>query len=88
LELQSAEADIVAHMNDDHADAVQAYAIGLLGKSGKGWRITGCDSEGIDMRLDGKTARLLFAKPVLDAEGARAELARLVKLARRESSDS
>ena len=56
LALQSAEAAIVAHMNDDHADAVQAYATGPLGKSGKGWRITGCDSEGIDMRLDGKTA--------------------------------
>ncbi|MDA1308158.1 MAG: pyridoxamine 5'-phosphate oxidase family protein [Proteobacteria bacterium] len=87
LALQAAEADIVAHMNDDHADAVQAYASELLGMPGKGWRLTGCDSEGVDMRLDGKTARLRFAKPVFDAGGARAELVGLAKLARRESAD-
>jgi len=87
LALQSAEAVIVAHMNDDHADVVQAYATGLLGKSGTGWRVTGCDSEGIDIRLGGKTARLRFAKPVFDVEGARDELVRLVKLARREPAD-
>jgi hypothetical protein len=36
LVLQSAEAGIVAHMNDDHADVVQAYATWFLGKSGRG----------------------------------------------------
>jgi putative heme iron utilization protein len=83
LALQLAEEDIVAHMNDDHADAVQVYATGILGKSGKGWCITGCDSEGIDMRLDGKIVRVRFVKPVFDAEGARIELVWLVNLAQR-----
>jgi hypothetical protein len=80
--LAEAEAAIVAHMNEEHADAVQLYAAALLGKPGGGWRLTGCDPEGVDLRRGGETARLAFAHPVADAEGARAELVRLVKAAR------
>ena len=80
--LMQAEAEIVAHMNRDHADAVQLYAAGLLGRDGGGWVMTGCDCEGCDLARDGETLRLPFATPVSDAEAARAELVRLVKRAR------
>ncbi len=80
--LAEAEADIVAHMNADHAEAVQLYATKLLGRSGNGWTMTGVDPEGTDLRRGGETARLVFEKPVIDAETARVELVRLVKKAR------
>ncbi|MBL6597894.1 MAG: DUF2470 domain-containing protein [Alphaproteobacteria bacterium] len=76
------EADIVAHMNDDHASAIQIYAEHLAEMEGEGWRMTGCDPEGFDLRLGGKTARLDFDHPVLDGAGARAELVRLANRAR------
>jgi putative heme iron utilization protein len=82
--LAAAEAEIVAHMNADHADAVQLYATKLLGRSGEGWTLTGCDPEGCDLSRGAETARLDFDKPVSDAEGARVELVRLVKRARAE----
>ena len=53
--LAAAEADIVAHMNEDHADAVALYAERLLGLAGTGWRMTGIDPEGLDLRR--RTAR-------------------------------
>ena len=62
------EAAIVEHMNADHADAVQLYATRLLGRSGEGWRMTGIDPEGIDLRRAGDVARLAFAAPVHDPE--------------------
>ena len=82
LPLDDEEADVVEHMNDDHADAVDLYATRLLGLSGSGWQMTGCDREGADLRLGGQIARLPFDKPVQSAEQARVELVRLVKRAR------
>jgi len=60
--LVEAEAGIVAHMNDDHAAAVDLYAAKLLGLGGTGWRMTGIDGEGIDLRLGGAIARLEFQR--------------------------
>lgn len=85
--LAAAEADILAHMNDEHTDAVQLYATHLLGKPHGGWRMCGIDPEGADLlRGSDETgyelARLPFEQPVLDADAARAELVRLVKRAR------
>jgi len=81
-ELAGREADIVGHMNEDHADAVQLYARRLLGRTGEGWRMTGVDAEGADLRLGGETARLWFDTPVHNADECRVELVRLVKKAR------
>lgn len=80
--LAARERDIVAHMNEDHADAVQLYAQRLLGRAGAGWRLTGVDVEGADLRRGGETARLWFDRRVADAEQCRGELVRLVKRAR------
>lgn len=86
--LREQEFDIVTHMNDDHAGALRAYASQLLALEGEGWRMTGCDSEGLDMRLGGETGRLDFENRVVDAETVRAELVRLVKRARCAPPDS
>ena len=86
--LIAAEAEIVAHMNDDHADAVAACAHGLLGLPGDGWTITGVDGEGCDLRRGGAIARLPFGRPVTDAATARAELVQLFKRARRGGTDT
>jgi len=80
--LAEAEAGIVGHMNDDHTDAVELYAARLLGLPGTGWRMTGVDPEGCDLRAGGRTARLPFERTVDTAEAARVELVRLVKQAR------
>ncbi|MEQ9489962.1 MAG: DUF2470 domain-containing protein [Alphaproteobacteria bacterium] len=80
--LADQESGVVEHMNEDHADAVGLYANVILGLPGVGWRLTGVDPEGADLRRGGDTARLPFDKPVTDAETARVELVRLVKRAR------
>jgi putative heme iron utilization protein len=85
--LAAAEPEILGHMNEDHADAIAHYARDLLGRSGIGWRMTGIDPEGVDLRREGETARLDFAAPVrppiLTLEAARAALITLADDARR-----
>jgi heme iron utilization protein len=85
--LRAAEPEILKHMNEDHTDAIAGYAHRLLGRTGSGWRMTGIDPEGIDLRCDGETARLDFAAPVsfpvLTSEAARAALVQLAGVARR-----
>ena len=80
--LADAEAGIVSHMNEDHADAVQLYAGKLLGLEGAGWRMTGIDPEGIDLRQGGQVARLAFEAPLAAAGEARKVLVALVAKAR------
>ncbi|MGH7092633.1 MAG: HugZ family protein, partial [Stellaceae bacterium] len=62
--LAAAEAEIVAHMNADHDDAVTLYAARLLRRPGAGWTMTGIDPEGIDLRRGGECGRLDFPAPV------------------------
>lgn len=81
--LRDGEPGIVAHMNDDHADAVQLYANRLLGLPGAGWRMTGIDAEGIDLRQAGRVARLAFDSPLAAADQAREVLVALVAKARK-----
>jgi hypothetical protein len=76
------EDDIVGHMNEDHADAVELYATRLLGAGPGAWRITGIDPEGCDLVLGARALRLPFATRVGNGEEARKELVRLVGAAR------
>jgi len=84
--LVAAEGEIVAHMNEDHADAVALIAGRILRLKGEGWRLTGVDPEGFDLRRGRSLARGSFQKPVRGAESCRAELVRLTKAARRPES--
>ena len=79
--LAEAERGIVDHMNEDHLDAIQAYAA-MAGRSGEGWTMTGIDPEGVDLRRRGDTVRLGFDRPVGDAQAARQALIALVQRAR------
>jgi putative heme iron utilization protein len=54
----------------------------LLGRPGEGWRLTGIDAEGLDLRRAGTVVRLAFPAPVTDAAAARAAFARLAAAAR------
>jgi putative heme iron utilization protein len=80
--LADSEEDILRHMNKDDAGAVELYARALVGRQGEGWRLTGIDAEGVDLRREGEVARLDFAAAVGDAQAARAALARLAQEAR------
>ncbi len=75
--LAAAETGILQHMNADHADAVSFYAQRLPGGAGTGWRMTGIDPEGIDLRRQGESARLDFTAPVATAADARNTLIEL-----------
>jgi putative heme iron utilization protein len=82
--LVEAEADIVAHMNDDHRAAIRAYAHSHADRPGLDWRMTGIDPEGCDLARNDAEARVDFGELVTDAQSARAELVRLAKIARHE----
>jgi heme iron utilization protein len=83
--LAAAEPEILDQMNEDHADAITLYANRLLRREGAGWRMTGIDPEGIDLRCKGETARLDFTAPVLapilTPDAARAALVGLAEMA-------
>lgn len=80
--LAAAEAGIVAHMNEDHADAVGLYAAKLLGRPETGWRMTGIDRDGIDLRAGGEIARLALPYAISGPDEARKALIALVAKAR------
>ena len=80
--LAAGEADLVRHMNDDHADAVTLCAANLLGRAGAGWTMTGIDPEGVDLSREKDVARLDFDRVVSDPSSARIALVELVAKAR------
>jgi putative heme iron utilization protein len=81
-DLLAAEAGAVAHMNDDHAEAVRLYATKLLGAEDGAWRLTGLDPEGLDLAHGDAVLRLKFWHPVLTAEQLRKVVVELAAQAR------
>ncbi len=81
--LVAAEADIVAHMNADHGEALGLYATRLLGRpAGAGWLMTGIDPYGLDL-VNGEAAeRLWFPSRIDTPDAARQVLAALAREAR------
>jgi putative heme iron utilization protein len=80
--LLAAEAGAVAHMNEDHGEALALYAERLLGEEPGSWRTTGIDPEGMDLMADDRTARLAFPERIKDAAALRAILKELAQRAR------
>lgn len=73
--IAAAEAEIIDHVNADHADAVAAIATGLLHQAPGSWRLTGVDVDGCDLMGAGEAvARFDFPAPVADADGVRRAL--------------
>lgn len=82
-DLAAAEPGIVAHMNEDHADAIALYAERLLGLPAATWRMSAIDPEGTDLRADdGTAARLVFPGVIGNPADARKMLVDLVKRAK------
>jgi heme iron utilization protein len=81
-DLLDIEASAVAHMNDDHADAVALYATKLLGAEAGAWRATGLDPDGLDLACADAALRLQFPQRVTAAGQLREVLADLAKRAR------
>lgn len=80
--LLEAEEEIVIHMNEDHAGAIELYATKLLGGAAGRWRMSGCDTEGCDLVLGEKGLRLVFSQRVLTPGEIRVQLAMLAETAR------
>jgi hypothetical protein len=84
--LAAAEAEIVAHMNAEHRDALAAMAAAAPGGSSAAqsepWLMTGLDPEGLDLRRGAARLRVDFDRPVGDAAAARAALIAAARRAR------
>jgi putative heme iron utilization protein len=80
--LAEAEAAILAHMNDDHAEAVRLYATKLCKRDDAAWRMVSLDPDGFEVAAPGELARIAFETRLTSAEQAHAELVRLARLAR------
>jgi len=80
--LVEAEAGAVAHMNADHKEALRLYATKLLKAPDGDWRCTGCDPEGLDLRLRDTGLRLWFPQRVNGPGELRAVLKQLSEQAR------
>jgi len=75
--IAAAEADIIAHCNSDHPDAMAAIA----GAPGA-WRLVAVDVDGCDLGQDEHVLRVAWSAPVADAGDVRRELIRLARAAR------
>jgi putative heme iron utilization protein len=80
--LIAAEESALAHMNDDHAEAIRLYATKLLGAEDGAWRLTGLDPDGLDLAHGDAALRLPFTERVINAEQLRAMVVDLAKAAR------
>ncbi len=80
--LIAAEAEILAHMNDDHADAVRLYATKLLVGPDGAWRCAGCDPEGLELQLERQVLRLPFPQRVISPGVLRQVLKQFAEQAR------
>jgi len=80
--LIAAEADAIAHMNDDHAEAIRLYATQLLKADDGKWRLTGLDPDGLDLALGDGTLRLPFPERITNPQALRKTVVDLAAKAR------
>lgn len=76
------EQHAIDHMNADHADAVENYAVHLVRAAPGKWRLTGIDPEGIDLANGDEVRRVLFDSPLKEASELRPTLIAMAKKAR------
>ena len=80
--LSDMEADVIEHMNSDHADAVDLIANHLAGGNGNGWRMIGLDAEGLDLNREGTFTRAWFDQTLDESADVRAVLVAMTRAAR------
>ncbi len=81
-ELEALEESAIAHLNEDHADAVRLYATRLLGAADGEWKVAAIDCDGADLVLAGSSLRLTFPEPVYTADALRQSFVALAAKAR------
>lgn len=81
-EILAAEASAVAHMNEDHADAVQLYATRLIGAEEGPWRCAGFDPDGMELQNNRTALWLPFPARLSAAGELRNALKQLAEAAR------
>lgn len=80
--LAPAEADIIEHMNRDHADALHAYCRHFFGRAAQQVAMVGVDPGGIDLRADGVVLRLPFDACADDVDAVRRQIIALLQRTR------
>jgi heme iron utilization protein len=63
-DMLAGEEGAAAHMNEDHADAIERYATKLLGEAPGPWRMIGIDPEGCNLMLGDTVRRLEFPQRI------------------------
>jgi len=79
--IAAAEAGILGHCNDDHADALALIA-GAAGAVAGAWRMVTADVDGSDLALDEQVVRIAWSAPVANASDVRRELVQMTRAAR------
>jgi putative heme iron utilization protein len=82
-DLLAAEVSAVAHMNEDHREAIGLFAMRLLGAETGEWKVIGIDPDGCDLMAGETVRRLDFPQRVISAADLRKTLVALVDMARR-----
>lgn len=77
------EADVIAHMNADHRDALKNCCNHFHQYTASEVTMLGIDLDGFDVRADDRVLRFDFAQPVLDAQQARGALVEMARIAKR-----
>jgi heme iron utilization protein len=81
-ELVGIEDSAVAHMNEDHREALALYATRLAGARAADWRAAGLDPEGLDLAAGDLTARVDFDRRVENGSDLRKVLREMAERAR------
>jgi len=79
--ISAAEAGILAHCNQDHADALALIARASGAEAGA-WRMVTADVDGFDLALDELVVRIAWSAPVANAGDVRRELVQMTRAAR------
>lgn len=80
--LHEAEGDILAHMNEDHSEALLAYCQHVHGLQPQRAQMIGIDGDGFDVRADDTVLRFDFAEPIATPGEARKALVALAQRSR------
>lgn len=81
--LEAMEEGVLAHMNDEHGEALSLYARHFAGASEGLWTMTGIDAEGFDLACGDDVRRVFFDRPVEDETDIRDTLVAMAADARR-----
>lgn len=84
-DLLAAEPSILTHMNADHGHNLLAYCEHVHGVSAQQVEMIGVDTDGFDVRADGRLLRFDFAQAVHDAGEVRKALVDLAQQCRQQA---